>query len=78
MPRVKKPCVVLTFDSTHAALAAEKFCTRHALAARLIPVPVEISAGCGLALKMDAAVWPAFAKAAEGALAWAARYEMEL
>jgi hypothetical protein len=78
MPRQKKHSVVLTFDSTHDALAAEKFAAAHALAGRLIPVPVEISAGCGLAFKMDAAAWPTFDAAAAGKLAWAGRYEMEL
>jgi hypothetical protein len=78
MPRQKKPSVVLTFDSTHDAMAAEKFAKSRALPGRLIPVPVAISAGCGLAFKMDAADWPAFEAAASSTIEWAGRYEMEL
>lgn len=43
---------LLTFDSTHDALAAQK-----ALAAvepRVIPVPREITAGCGMAIRIAA------------------------
>lgn len=46
-------CVyVLAFDSTHAALAADKaFKNTGAL---LIPTPRAISAGCGMSLKFSA------------------------
>ena len=47
----KKPCVVVTFDATAAAMAAEKYCLANGVAGRLIPVPREITAGCGLAWK---------------------------
>ena len=49
--RVKKPALVITFDSTTQAMAAEKFCTEQNLPGRIIPVPREISAGCGLSWK---------------------------
>ena len=47
----KKPCVVVTFDATAAAMAAEKYCLATGVAGRLIPVPREITAGGGLAWK---------------------------
>ena len=40
--------VVLTFDSTVYAMEAERVCQEHGISGRLIPVPKEISAGCGL------------------------------
>ena len=49
--REKKPALILTFASTTQAIAAEKFCAQHQLPGRLIPVPKEITAGCGLAWK---------------------------
>ncbi|WP_274422424.1 DUF3343 domain-containing protein [Blautia sp. XA-2221] len=52
MIREKKPCVVLTFSTTTAAMSMEKKCGQHKIPGRLIPVPREITAGCGLAWKM--------------------------
>ena len=45
MPRVRRPALVLTFPTTAAAMACEE------LPGRMIPVPGQISAGCGLAWK---------------------------
>ena len=47
--RDKKPTLVVTFDTTTAAMAAEQLCLDHGLPGRMIPVPREITAGCGLA-----------------------------
>ena len=47
----KKPTLIITFATTTQAMAMEKFCTQHALPGRLIPVPREITAGCGLSWK---------------------------
>lgn len=47
----KKPALIVTFPSTTAAMAAEQFCLERGLPGRLIPVPREITAGCGLAWK---------------------------
>ena len=44
MPRVKKMKVVFTFPSK-----MEQCCKRDGLDGRLIPVPKQISAGCGMA-----------------------------
>lgn len=48
----RKPCVVLTFSTTTQAMAMEKRCGENKIPGRLIPVPREITAGCGLAWKM--------------------------
>lgn len=49
----KKLCLVVTFDATAAAMAAEKYCLERGVPGRLIPVPREIVAGCGLAWKAE-------------------------
>lgn len=51
----KKLCLVVTFDATAAAMAAEKYCLERGVPGRLIPVPREITAGCGLAWKAEVA-----------------------
>lgn len=51
MPRVRRPALVLTFPTTAAAIACEELCGRAGLPGRMIPVPGQISAGCGLAWK---------------------------
>ena len=47
MQRAKTPKLVITFPTTTAAMAMEAACK--AEYGRLIPVPGEISGGCGLA-----------------------------
>ena len=47
----KKSTLIITFATTTQAMAMEKFCTRQNLPGRLIPVPREITAGCGLSWK---------------------------
>ena len=47
----KKPALIITFDTTTQAMAMEKFCMQRGLPGRLIPVPREITAGCGLSWK---------------------------
>ena len=47
--RQKKPTLVITFATTTQAMAMEKFCQANGLPGRLIPVPREITAGCGMA-----------------------------
>lgn len=49
--REKKPAFVIAFDATTEAMAADKHFTKKGLPGRLIPVPREITAGCGLAWK---------------------------
>jgi hypothetical protein len=50
--RTKKPYKVITFHNTSSAMAMEKFCGTNNINGRLIPVPSEISAGCGLAWRI--------------------------
>ena len=45
----KKETLVITFHTTAAALKMEREAKEAGLPGRLIPVPREISAGCGLA-----------------------------
>lgn len=49
----KKPTLIITFATTTQAMAMEKFCMELALPGRLIPVPREITAGCGLSWKAN-------------------------
>ena len=49
--RQKKEHLILTFQTTTQAMAVEKFCAEPGLPGRIIPVPREITAGCGLAWK---------------------------
>ena len=49
MSRRKKPKLVIAFNTTTAALAFEDVCKL----GRLIPLPSEIRAGCGLAYCVD-------------------------
>lgn len=47
--RKKELKLVITFHTTADAMAMEKACREAEVSGRLIPVPREISAGCGLA-----------------------------
>lgn len=47
--RKKELKLVVTFHTTADAMAMEKVCREAEVSGRLIPVPREISAGCGLA-----------------------------
>lgn len=53
MRRVRVPALVVTFPATAAAMLCEEACRRRGLPGRMIPVPGEISAGCGLAWKTE-------------------------
>lgn len=50
--REKHPFIVLSFQTTVAAMEWEKRCMEMGIPGRLIPLPREISAGCGLAWRM--------------------------
>ena len=49
MARQKAEKVVIAFPTTTQAMMMEQFCREQGLAGRLIPVPRQISAGCGMA-----------------------------
>ena len=75
----KKPTLIITFATTTQAMAMESFCTRENLPGRLIPVPREITAGCGMAWSAPPEARPqleAFVK--EQSITTAGWYELEL
>ena len=47
--RPKTQKLVITFHTTAAAMAMEKLCHEQGLPGRLIPVPRELTADCGMA-----------------------------
>jgi hypothetical protein len=47
--RTKERRLIVAFRTTHDAMAFEEYCIDRGLPGRLIPLPREISAGCGLA-----------------------------
>ncbi|MPN51565.1 hypothetical protein SDC9_199213 [bioreactor metagenome] len=51
--RKKVVKLIITFADTEQAIACEKKCQEAGIGERLIPVPGQISAGCGLAWKSD-------------------------
>ncbi|MFR5251280.1 MAG: DUF3343 domain-containing protein [Butyricicoccus sp.] len=55
--REKKPYQVLTFHTTDAAMEMKAFCKQNGIAGRLVPIPRRLSAGCGIAWRVEAAVW---------------------
>ena len=61
--REKSPKAVVTFATTSDALAMEAAAREHGIPGRIIPVPSEIDAGCGLAWAADAAARPVLEEA---------------
>ena len=53
---------LITFDNTHTAIHAEQQLLASGLKVRLIPVPTQITAGCGLSLRFDEADYNAIKK----------------
>ena len=51
--RVKKPKIVYAFHTTADAIKVEEVCKDTGAPGRIIPVPREISAGCGMAWSAD-------------------------
>lgn len=47
--RKKEPALIITFATVTEAMRMEKFCHENDLPGRLVPVPKEISEGCGIA-----------------------------
>ena len=43
---------MVSFPTTAAAMACEELCHRRGLPGRMIPVPSQVSAGCGLAWRV--------------------------
>lgn len=51
--REKKEKLVVSFLTTTQAMAAEKYCQKNRIPGRIIPLPGEISAECGVAWCTD-------------------------
>lgn len=62
--REKHPRLVVAFHTTTAAMAFETYCGAHQVPGRLIPIPREITAGCGLAWSAPPDARPALEQAA--------------
>lgn len=50
--REKERKIVITFHTTAEAIALEAGCQKESIPGRLIPVPKQISSGCGLSWAM--------------------------
>lgn len=51
--RERREQLVITFPSTSQAIRMENVCNQKNLKGRLIPIPRQITAGCGLAFKTE-------------------------
>lgn len=51
--RARKNYQVITFHTTSCAMEMEAFCKKAGISGRLIPVPRQLSAGCGIAWRME-------------------------
>ena len=51
--RRRRRQLLITFSTTMAAMELEQRAAQRGIAGRLIPLPAEISAGCGLAWKCE-------------------------
>ena len=68
---------VITFNSTTDAIAFEKYCQNNGVPGRIIPVPRQISASCGLCWALSAEEGTDIeAKIKEAGLSYAATYEL--
>lgn len=65
MPRVKSKKVIFTFAAATQAIRMERCCRAQDLPGRMIPVPRQISAGCGLAWAAPADAREALTKLAQ-------------
>ena len=75
----KTRSLILTFSKTVDAMAAESYLTGHGLPGRMIPVPREITAGCGLAWKAPPEAEAAICAALEaGKIAHSGVYVLEV
>ncbi|MEE1228233.1 MAG: DUF3343 domain-containing protein [Lachnospiraceae bacterium] len=45
--------IVITFHNTHEAMRVEELCKENGVDGRMIPIPTDITAGCGLAWRME-------------------------
>ena len=77
--RKKEERFVVTFATTTGAMAMERACQAAGLPGRLIPVPREITAGCGLAWKAAVEQEEAVTAALKGAgIKYSGVYRIEI
>jgi len=75
----KRSALVIAFDSTTDALAAERELGVRGVAGRIIPLPREVSAGCGLSWKAAPdARERVTAVLDEAGIAWAGAYVLTI
>ncbi len=68
---------IFTFVSTHQAMVAEAVLHEAGVKLEVVPLPRELSAGCGLALRVSLEDLPAAKRAlAAGEAAWESVYEL--
>ena len=65
--RKKRRYIVLSFASTARAMGWEKECAARGIPGRIIPLPGEITAGCGLGWRMLPEDWEAWNPRLDGA-----------
>lgn len=51
--RRRRPALVIAFSSTEQAMKAEALFAQKGLPGRMIPIPSQLTAGCGLAWKAE-------------------------
>lgn len=75
--RKKQNRFIITFHTTQEAMAAELFLKENGFPGRLIPVPREITAGCGLAWMAPTGEGEGLLKGLDGAgLCWQGACEL--
>ena len=65
--RKKRQYIVLSFAATPRAMCWEKECAARGIPGRIIPLPGEITAGCGLGWRMLPEDWEAWRPRLDGA-----------
>ena len=77
--RARVPTLIISFANVTEALAVETHCRAAGLPGRIIPVPREVTAGCGLAWKAAPEDRDALLAALDGAnLRYEGSYILEL
>ena len=77
--RRRRRQLLITFSTTMAAMELEQRASQRGIAGRLIPLPSEISAGCGLAWKCELEMRQDMIDFMESEdLRWETLYELEL
>ena len=77
--RPKQTRLIVSFHTTTAAMAMERWCLDHNVPGRLIPIPRQITAGCGMAWSAPPeAEAQVLAAAREGSIPLAGTYVLEI